>query len=69
MKPPNATTARRRRIARNVRAVVEDEKLWEGARQEGHKLIEASAEDPRAKMKRKAVLDRKLLEEREREDA
>lgn len=66
--PKSTTAERKRRLTKTVKAVIEDEKLVEGARQAGYKIIDDSQDPPRAKQKRKATLDLKLQQEREKEE-
>lgn len=67
--PISAGAARERRINERIQAIATEDGLWEKARREGHQRVEQSDGSEMEKKKRKASLDVKLQEERDREDS
>ena len=60
--------AREQRIVKQIEFIEAEDALWQKARSEGHKRIDASNASDAEKRKRKAALDVKLEEERQKEE-
>jgi hypothetical protein len=60
---------REKRITQTVQKITKEDELWEKARRDAHEQIDATQTPDREKQKRKATLDAKIIDARDREPA
>jgi hypothetical protein len=66
---PDDEATRAQRVGKKIEAVLAEEDLWAKAREKGHAIIGAGGgSDTELQKRRKAALDAKLIQEREREE-